>query len=158
MCHFFRGVLRRLSGDSDGARAAFEKSLAIEPRHELARLALAQMDEAQNQIAAAVERFRPLAEAHPENEISLSGFARSLRKAGRLAQAKSVLQPLASQPDVLSTLVAEMVYIELELGNYRAAKDWFDRADPASLTDEGYVDGRRDHTQHAWGDIASEAW
>jgi mono/diheme cytochrome c family protein len=133
---FLRGVLCTMSNDGDGARAAYEKALAIEPRHVLARLVLAQMDEAQNQIAAAIDRFVPLVEAHPENEIIASGFARTLRKAGRLAHAKAVLEPLASQPDAMSSVVVEMIHIELELGNYRAAKSWFDQAAPSSLTDD----------------------
>ncbi len=133
---FFRGVLCGLSNDNEGARAAFQKSLAIEPRHELARLALARMSESQNQFAAAMELFLPLAETHPENDMIAAGFARSLRMTGRLAQAKSVLEPLASQPDVLASVIVEMVHVELELGNYRAAKSWFDQAAPSFTTDD----------------------
>ena len=133
---FLRGVLCTMSHDSRGARAAFEKALDIEPRHELARLALAQMNESEKRIQAAIDLFVPLAAAHPENEIIAAGFARALRKAGRLAQAKTVLEPLASQREVLSSVIIEMIYVEMELGNYRAAKDWFDQADPASMADE----------------------
>ncbi len=133
---FLRGVLRTLVNDSDGARALFEQALKIEPRHEMARLALAQMDDAQRRIDAAIDRYRPLAAAHPENALIASGYARVLRKAGRLEQAKSVLEPLAAEPDVLSMVAYEMISIELELGDYRAAKDWFDQAAPTSLTEE----------------------
>ena len=120
-------------------RTAYERALAIEPRHELARLALAQMDEAQNRCEAAIERYQPLAVAHPENVIIVSSLARSLRKAGRPAQAKSVLEPLASQPDVVPMVAPEMFSIELERGNYPAARDWFERSATSHATDEGTV-------------------
>ena len=94
------------------------------------------MDDAQNRITPAIARFLPLAKAHPENDLIVSGLARSLRKAGRQAEAKTRLEPLAAQPDVLSMVVYEMILLELELGNYREAKKWFDEASPTSLSDE----------------------
>ncbi len=133
---YLRGVLCTLERDTAGAKEAFEKTLAMEPRHELARLALAQWYEAQNQAEAAVEQFLPLAEAHADNGLIATGFARSLRKLGRLAQAKSILEPFASRPDALSMEVVEMGYIDTEIGDYRAAKEWFDRAAPSSMTSD----------------------
>ena len=134
--YFFRGALCTFFGDNDSARAAFEKALAIEPRHELAALALAHLDETQHRLDEALKLYLPLAEAHPDNDLIVSSFSRALRKVGRLAEAKSILQPLAAREDVTSTVVVEMIFIELELGNYRAAKSWFDQANPASMNDD----------------------
>ncbi len=115
--------------------------MAKEPRHELARLALAQLYEAENQNAVAAELFRPLAEAHPENGVIVAGFAQSLRKLGQLTQAKAILEPLASASDALSISVVEMAQIEAELGDYAAARNWFDRAAPSSMTKDDAVVG-----------------
>jgi mono/diheme cytochrome c family protein len=133
---FHRGVLSAQSGDDAAAREMFEKTLAREPRHDLARLALARMAESRNQIPVAIDLFRPLAAAHPENPIIASGFARALRRAGYLKQAQSVLEPLMSATDLLSNVVAEKTLLETELGNYRAAKEWLDRAAAPSLQDD----------------------
>ncbi len=124
---FLRGVLCALDQDSHGARAAYEQALAREPRHVLARLGLAQLDERENEFVAALERFVPLAAAHPENAMIAAGFARTLRKVGRLAHAQAVLEPFVAQPDVLPGLHIEMLFVELELGDYRAAKQRFEQ-------------------------------
>ena len=65
-----------------------------------------------------------------------SGFARSLRKAGRLAQAKSVLEPLASQPDVLSMVIVEMATSNWNSATIVQRRTGSIEPQPASLTDE----------------------
>jgi len=124
---FLQGVLRALADDPSGARAAYQQALAIESRHELAALALAEMEEADGQFDAAVDRLLPLAEAHPENVMIVPGFARALRKTGRQAEANWLLAPLAADPAAPTSVTFEMFSIELESGDYRAARGWLER-------------------------------
>ena len=114
-------------GDVKGAQEAFEQVLEIEPRHELAQIALAQQHEAAKRPAKAVDLYLELAESLPENETILLGLARSLRKLGRTRQARAVLAPMAAKPNPISQVAVEMGHIEVETGHYDRAKGWFDK-------------------------------
>ncbi|MBM4093261.1 MAG: c-type cytochrome [Planctomycetes bacterium] len=132
---YLRGVLSALTGDVEGGLAALAQAIAAEPRHELAQLALAQIHEDQGDPTVALDLFLRLAENHPANDKILVGLARSLRKAGRARQALSVLQPLASTPEVDSKVAVEMGQLATELGRYDEALTWFHRADARDMTD-----------------------
>jgi cytochrome c/Tfp pilus assembly protein PilF len=124
---YMRGVLRAMIGDVKGSQEAFEQVLEIEPRHELAQIALAQQHEAAKRPAKAVDLYLELAESLPENETILLGLARSLRKLGRTRQARAVLAPMAAKPNPISQVAVEMGHIEVETGHYDRAKGWFDK-------------------------------
>lgn len=133
---FLRGALDAIGGDRAKARAAFNRVLALEPRHDLARLALAQTEEADNHVTAALTWYRPLVSAHPENELIITGYARCLRKSGRLPDAKAVLESLPALAEVGSDADIEMINIDLERGDYRAAQTRLARVDAARIADD----------------------
>jgi mono/diheme cytochrome c family protein/Flp pilus assembly protein TadD len=133
---FLRGALEAIGGDRAKARVAFERVLTLEPRHDLARLALAQTEEADNHVAAALAWYRPLVAAHPQNELIATGYARCLRKSGRLAEAKAVLESLPAPAEVGSDADIEMISIDLERGDFQAAQTRLKRVEPSRIADD----------------------
>lgn len=133
---FLRGAWEAIGGDRAKARAAFERVLELEPRHDLARLALAQTEEADNHVSAALTWYRPLVSAHPENELIVTGSARCLRKSGRLSEAKGVLEPLPALSEAGSDADIEMINIDLERGDYAAARHRLARVDASRIADD----------------------
>jgi len=109
---------------TERAQRDFETALAKQPRHELARAALAGLLEDQSRLDEAVA----LAADAPAGEAAALNLARLLRAAGRLAEARRVLEPLARQPQASGGLAAQMAELELESGRYQEADRWFARA------------------------------
>ncbi len=140
---YMRGVLRAMVGDVKGAQEAFEQTLKMEPRHELAQIALAQQHEAMLRPAEAVDLYFELAKNLPENETILLGLARSLRKLGRTRQARAVLAPMAAEPNPISPLAVEMGHLEVETGHYARANVWFGKAAARDMTNHAYACRRR---------------
>ncbi len=126
---FMRGVYRRWLGEHAPARSEFENALARQPRHELARTGLAELFEEQHQLDRALGHYVELATRSCPSEVATVGLARVLRKLGRIAEARAVLEALASQPGAPPGAAVEMGQIEFESGNYEEAERWFEQAD-----------------------------
>jgi len=97
---------------------------------------LAQTEETDFRIEAALEIYGPLISAHPENELIAAGYARCLRKSGRLAEAKAILDPLTALPDVSLDVSVERVNIALEQGDYQGARQRLDQVDTSRIVDD----------------------
>ncbi len=138
---YMRGVLLATQGKVQLAGAAFEQALAMESRHELAQLAMAQHYDAQDNSAAAAGLFVWLAQSHPRNPTIALGLARSLRKLGRPERARLALQSIMSQTNRVPELVVEVAQIELESGNYSEARNWFDKATAGDMTNHEKLTG-----------------
>ncbi len=109
---------------TERARQEFERALAKQPRHELARAALVGLLEDQSRL----EEAAALAADAPASEAAALNLARLLRGLGRLDDARRVLEPLTRQPQASVKLAAQMAELELESGHYQAADRWFARA------------------------------
>lgn len=125
--HYVRGQLLARGGDQTRARQEFEQTLSLQPRHELAQIALAQLDDEAKAYDQALTRLIPLAENNPDNQNVLIALSRVLRKTGRAAQARQVLAPFLELSSPPAAIAAEAGQVEQELGNYEAAERWFDR-------------------------------
>jgi mono/diheme cytochrome c family protein len=113
----------------DRAQAEFEEAIARQPRHESARMALAELSEDQHRFGQALGHYVESAKRFPALTDAQVGLARVLRQLGRLDEARAVVAPLASRSEPASGVAAEIGQIELESGNYEEAKRWFGRAD-----------------------------
>lgn len=109
------------------AESEFQDALLREPRHEAARTTLAELLEDQHQYLGAAEHYGQLTVDFPTSPPARIGLARVLRKLGRLAEARTVLESLASDATPAADVVAEMGQIELEAGNGAEADGWFNR-------------------------------
>lgn len=125
--HYLHGVFLAGNNDLVGAREQLEQALAIQPRHELAQLALAKIHEQRNELDEALQRYVALANRLPDTGPVLVGLSRVLRKTGRAEQARDLLAPLASNPAIPNELVLELALVALELGDYEQSTSWFDR-------------------------------
>ncbi len=126
---YMEGVCRWRLGESERAQMELEKALSTQPGHELARTALAGLFEQQDRLDEALQQYFEGATRSPTSEAAIVGIARVLRKLGRLNEARAVLQPLTSCPELPPPVAAEMGHIELNSGNYREAERWFAQAD-----------------------------
>jgi cytochrome c/tetratricopeptide (TPR) repeat protein len=126
---YLGGVYWRSQGKLERARAEFEAVLAKYPGHELARAALAEMAEEKDRLRQALEQYVEMATHSPACENAKVGMARILRKQGDIDNARVVVTPLAASPTPSSGVSVEMGEIELESGNYAAAKRWFEQVD-----------------------------
>lgn len=146
------------------AQAEFERAIARQPRHELARLALAEHFEQQNRFREAFEQYIACAIQCPASEPARVGVARLLRKSGRLDEARSLLEPLAAA-EPSSDVLAELGQIELESGQYPQAEDWFQRggvtsvrhSEPRTAAAIAFaVQGRFDRAERLFHDIDAD--
>jgi mono/diheme cytochrome c family protein len=125
---YMQGIYWRSLPDPARAETDFRSALAREPRHELARIALAELYEDQHQLVRSLEQWSESASLFPASEIAQVGVARLLRKMGRLSEARAELEPLASQPNATDEMQLEMSQIEFESGNYKEAAQRFRQA------------------------------
>jgi tetratricopeptide (TPR) repeat protein len=110
------------------AERAFEEALAKQPRHELARVALAGLLEDQSRLEEALRQYAALAACAPANETTQLRLAAILRALNRLDQARRVLASLPPQSQASVEFAVEMAEIDLEAGNCQEADRWFARA------------------------------
>jgi len=129
------GVYWRWLGEQARAQTEFERALAMQPDHELAREALAELFHEQHQFSRALEQYVELATRSPASETGKLGLAEILAKLGCLDEARAMLESLASQLEPDSFVLMQMGLIEFTLGNYDEAERWFDRLDLDQTTD-----------------------
>lgn len=135
------GVLAQRHAHFNRAQAEYEAALAAEPRHELARTALAELLEEQDRLEEAARQYAALVRYSPANEDGKVGLARLLRQLGHIDRARAVLAPLTLRPEVRPDAAAELGQIELESGNYAQAEEWFGQADIERTEDYGVLRG-----------------
>jgi len=123
------GDLTRRIECRDRAEKEFNSALAIEPRHELARQALADLLEEDDRLAEALPQYAALAAGAPANDAAKLGVVRMLRSLGGLGQAGRALDRLRPGLESPAGTAAEMGQIELESGNYKEAQNWLRRVD-----------------------------
>ncbi len=125
---FIHGMLALRGGDMSRAREDFERTLILQPRHELALIAMARLYKETSQYDQAVQLYVRLARNHPANDNVLAELAQTLRQLGRIELARQILTPAMSQPDPLPAVMVEAGQIELESANFQAALRWFLRS------------------------------
>ncbi len=125
---YMRGTYWQWLGNAREAEEQFRQALARDPRHELARMALAELLEQEDRFAEALEQFARWVHDFSSSDLARAGLARLLRSMGRLDEARQVCAGGAIAP-VSPVLALEMAQIELEAGNLAAARQWLDQAD-----------------------------
>ena len=125
---YMRGKYWESLGDTQQARAQYEAAIALESRHELAHLALAEMFEQNDQLNQAFELYAALASVSPASEIAALGASRILRKMGHLSQAQAVLDPFVQTTERPMAVAEEMGRIAMDRGDLPVAERWFERA------------------------------
>jgi Tfp pilus assembly protein PilF len=123
--NYVRGMLAMRTGDNATARDELTKALELQPRHELAQIALAELADQQGRYAEAIHQYIALAGRNPDNAQLVVGLARVLRKAGRVREAREVLAPILAKETVPAIAAVEAGEIELEAGQLEKAKQWF---------------------------------
>jgi len=102
----------------------FESVLARQPRHELARIALAEFFEDQSRLEEALGQYAALlTRALPDEAVTLK-LAKLLRRLNRLNDARTVLDSLSPPLRSSAEFAAQMADLELESGAYHEADRW----------------------------------
>jgi tetratricopeptide (TPR) repeat protein len=123
------GDLLRRSECRDRAEKEFQRALAVEPRHEMARQALAELLEEDDRLEEALAQYAALAAECPASDTAKLGVARMLRGLGALDQARLALESLRPAPESSADAAAEQGQIDLESGDYEEAQKWFRQVD-----------------------------
>lgn len=132
---YMRGKYWESLGDAEQARAQYEAAISREPRHELARVSLAEMFEEDDQLDQAFRQYAALGAASPAGETAALGAARILRKMGRLDRAQAILESFARAAEPPVDVAVAMGRIAMERGDLPGAERWFDRAGLAQTRD-----------------------
>lgn len=130
------GIYWRSAGDRGQMRRSLQQALELQPRHELARTALAESFEEQDELDQAFQQYVEFAALAPRSDVAAAGLARLLRKRAFLDEARTQLAPFTRQAAPSSSIAREMGAIELQKGNYAEARLWFAQSEL----------GRREHT------------
>ena len=118
--HNLLGVLLGANGDLDGARASYEKALALAPGLEAARFNLVRVDVAQGHVDAARKTLETMLARDPKSEAALFELGMLELRAGRIALGIASLEKaLAAGP---ANLRVGMSLAEAHLANGDAAK------------------------------------
>ena len=125
---YMEGVYWQWLGDSDQAQKEFQNALTRQPRHELARTALANLLEDQDRLDEALDHYIALVTRFPASEAAQVGLARLLRKLGGIDEAQAVLESLAARPQMPPGAAVEMAQVKLESADYEQAAHWFRQA------------------------------
>jgi tetratricopeptide (TPR) repeat protein len=141
---YLRGIVWQWLEKSPEAREQWEAALVIEPRHEQARLSLAELFEQQDRVQDAWTHYAELARRSPRSEQARVGMARLLRKTGQLSAARTVLESVSFQPTLKELWAEEMGQIEFESDRFEQALDRFKEAG-LDASEDGPVASRRSH-------------
>jgi mono/diheme cytochrome c family protein/Flp pilus assembly protein TadD len=132
---YMRGKYWQSLGDTRQAQAQYEAAISLQSRHELARVALAEMFEEDDQLQQAFEQYAAVASVSPASEVAALGAAKVLRKMGRLDRAQAILEPLARSTEPPTEVAAGMGRIAMDRGDLPGAERWFERAGVAQARD-----------------------
>lgn len=126
-------------GDSKQARLHFEAAISLEPRHELAHIALAEMYQQGNQLDQAFRQYAALGSVSHGGDAAALGAARILRKMGRQHEAQAILEPLAETSDSSADVAVELGRIAMDQDNLPSAERWFERANVQQSNDRSVL-------------------
>ncbi|MHB8898321.1 MAG: c-type cytochrome [Thermoguttaceae bacterium] len=122
---YLEGLCWASAGNGMRARECMETAVRRQPRHELARAALAQLLEQQGDIELALDQRLELARRSPSDEETILNLARLLRRLGRADDARRVTAAIGSEAEVSDEARWELGEIALELGDYQGARSRF---------------------------------
>lgn len=123
---YMTGVLYRYVSDPDQAEAAFKLALAREPRHELARQALAALYAGEHRLEESLAQEITLAGRRATRDAAEVRLAGLLRQLGRRHEARQVLLSAAGRRGMGAEVAAELGRIELDAGRYEEALRLFE--------------------------------
>ncbi|NLX94566.1 MAG: hypothetical protein GXY83_00165 [Rhodopirellula sp.] len=135
------GELLRRAECFERARAEYERALAGQPRHEMARTALGDLLAEQDRLEEALGQYAVLVNLASGNGAAKLRVAATLRRLGRIEEARAVLESLYPQSDLRQRVAGEMGQIECELGNYREAQKWFKQLNVEAMEDAAVARG-----------------
>ncbi len=118
---YMAGILWRWLSEPTRAEEEFLRALSRQPRHELAREALARLYEDQYRLDEALEQRVAMAETFGRQDATRLDLARLLRKLGHLTEARRMLEPLASSLEGRAVTVVEHAQIDFASGDYEKA-------------------------------------
>ncbi len=131
---YMQGIYWQWLGEGAKAEESFRQALAWQPRHELARMALAELLEQDDRLAEALEQYALWVRDFPFSPLACTGLARRLRSMGRLEEARQALRGVPDNPPSPGVAL-EMAQIELEWGDLAAARQWLNQLDPSEIED-----------------------
>ncbi len=123
-----RGLYRDHAGDHESSRGHFEDALAIAPRHDNARLGLAEATKELREYASAAKRFAEHLRLWPQSEAALLGWSHCARQLGQIELADELIQhAIEHQPSFGVWMeAAEVAFL---LGDYEEAYRRFEQTD-----------------------------
>jgi cytochrome c/tetratricopeptide (TPR) repeat protein len=124
---YMRGVYQRALGEYTLAQEEFQAVLEKQPRHELARIALAEVLEERGHFERALAHRFHLADSRSSDDTARLSVARLLRKTGRIDEARTLAAPLASADEASADALWELGEIALEQGDYQEARRLFQK-------------------------------
>jgi len=130
------GLYWQSQGECDRAVTHFEHTLAVQPGHEPARMAIAKQLEARYHLDEALDAYIELVTRFPTSESGRLGLSRVLRRLGRIDDARAVMEPLTADSEPVLDVVGEMRWIEFEAGAYEQAERWLKEADVDRVNEE----------------------
>jgi tetratricopeptide (TPR) repeat protein len=133
---YMQGVYWRSLGEYALAEDALQAVLQEHPRHELARIALAELLEERGDLERALGHRFHLADSSPSSDTARLNLARLLRKTARIDEAQAVAARLASADEASADALWEWGEIALERGDYQEAQRRFQESH-AKRTYEG---------------------
>jgi Tfp pilus assembly protein PilF len=128
--HYLLGFLLRNTGDLEGAAAAADRALELDPAFEGIRVLKAKILEAQGDSEGAIAMYREELEIATSTQVqgeAYQGMATLLLSAGRLEEAKQVLEQLiVVSPDVAGAY-QELANIYIREGNEEKAAEMLEQ-------------------------------
>jgi len=121
---YLRGVVDRWLSRPSRAEQAFRDVIARQPRHDLARFALARLLEQQDRLTEACAAYEILSARGPRDAAAALGLPRVLRKLGQPQRAAALLREMVGRPDAPPGADVELALAELESGDAAAADGW----------------------------------
>jgi mono/diheme cytochrome c family protein len=122
---YMYGVYWQWLGDRDQAESQFKRTVEMQPRHELARSALARLFEQQHLLDRSYAEYEELRRHCPASESGPIGMSRIHRQRTQLDAARNIMAPWAARSEVSRDVALEMGQIETEAGRYSDAIRWF---------------------------------
>ena len=136
---YMRGKYWESLFDTEQAQAQYEEAILLEPRHELAHLALAETFEQNDQLNQAFGQYAALGAVSPASEAAAWGAARILRKMGHPDRAQAILEPFARAAEPPADVAVAMGRIAMDRGDLPTAERWFERAGLGQTQDPHFL-------------------
>jgi mono/diheme cytochrome c family protein len=125
---YARGIYWDYLSEPAQAEADYERALARQPRHEPARMSLAELFERQDRLEPSYQQYAEWLTRAPGSDRAIAGVARILRKLGHIEAARAVLRSVALAGELPAAVAVETAQIELESGALEQSRRWFQDA------------------------------